>query len=87
MPALRPPTVLGIFSGVVGAISIVSALTPSLADRSHLVQGLLPPGAPTAARWLALAFGLALVWLAGSLSFATAGASMAPGTRICVPSS
>jgi len=65
--ALRPPTILGILSAVVGIISIVSALTPSVASRSDLVQGLLPPGVPTAARWLALAFGLALVWLAGSL--------------------
>jgi len=46
---------------------MVSALTPSLAGRSDLVQGVLPPGIPSAARWVALAFGLALVWLAGSL--------------------
>ena len=65
--ALRPPTILGILSAVVGIISIVTALTPNVASRSDLVQGLLPPGVPTAARWLALAFGLALVWLAGSL--------------------
>ena len=59
---------LGIFGAAVGLISIVSALTPSLASRSELVQGVLPPGVPSAARWLALAFGLALVWLAGSLT-------------------
>jgi lysylphosphatidylglycerol synthetase-like protein (DUF2156 family) len=64
---LSPPTVLGIFGALVGALSIFSALTPSLADRSDLVQGLLPPGIPEAARWTAIAFGLALVWLAGSL--------------------
>jgi lysyl-tRNA synthetase, class II len=52
----------------VGLVSIVSALTPSIAGRSELVQGLLPPGVPSAARWLALAFGLALVWLAGSIA-------------------
>jgi lysyl-tRNA synthetase class 2 len=63
----RPPTLLGIFGAVVGVISIVSALTPSLASRSDLVQGVLPPGVPSAARWVALAFGLALVWLSGSL--------------------
>ena len=68
MPWLRPPALLGIFGAAVGLISIVSALTPSLANRSELVQGVLPPGVPSAARWLALAFGLALVWLAGSLA-------------------
>ena len=64
----RPPAVLGMFGAAVGLISIVSALTPSIAARSELVQGVLPPGVPSAARWLALAFGLALVWLAGSLA-------------------
>jgi lysyl-tRNA synthetase class 2 len=65
---LRPPSLLAILSVAVGLISIVSALTPSLASRSELVQGVLPPGVPSAARWFALAFGLALVWLAGSLA-------------------
>ncbi|TMK80149.1 MAG: DUF2156 domain-containing protein [Actinobacteria bacterium] len=65
--ALWPPTILGILAGAVGVISIVSALTPALANRSDLVQGVLPPGIPEAAKWTALAFGLALVWLAGSL--------------------
>ena len=68
MQGLRPPTLLGIFAAAVGLISILSALTPSLANRSELVQGVLPPGVPSAARWLALAVGLALVWLAGSLA-------------------
>ena len=56
------------FGAAVGLISIISALTPSLANRSDLVQGVLPPGVPSAARWVALAFGLALVWLAGSIA-------------------
>jgi lysyl-tRNA synthetase, class II len=60
--------VLGIFGAAVGLISILSALTPSLANRVDLVQGVLPPGVPSAAKWLALAFGLALVWLAGSVA-------------------
>jgi lysyl-tRNA synthetase, class II len=60
--------VLGFFGAAVGLVSVLSALTPSLASRSELVQGLLPPGVPSAARWLALAFGLALVWLAGSIA-------------------
>src|SRR6266540_5658427 len=64
----QAPTLLGIFGAGVGIISIISALTPTLASRSDLVQGVLPPGVPSAARWVALAFGLALVWLAGSLA-------------------
>jgi lysyl-tRNA synthetase, class II len=49
-------------------ISVVSALTPSVAARSDFVRGVLPPGVPAAARVLALAFGLALVWLSRSLA-------------------
>jgi lysyl-tRNA synthetase class 2 len=52
----------------VGVIGIVSAATPSLASRSDLVEGVLPPGAPEAARVFALAFGIALVWLSRSLA-------------------
>ncbi len=66
--APRPPTVLGFLAGAVGILSIISALTPSLAGRIDLVQGVLPPGLPEVARWVALAFGLALGWLAGSLA-------------------
>ena len=54
-------------AGAVGALSIASALTPGLANRIDLVQGVLPPGLPEVARWFALAFGFALVWLADSL--------------------
>jgi len=54
-------------TGAVGVISIISALTPSLTNRIDLVQGVLPPELPEVARWVALAFGLALVWLADSL--------------------
>jgi lysyl-tRNA synthetase class 2 len=67
-PAPWPPAVLGVLAGAVGVLSIASALTPSLTNRIHLIQGVLPPGLPEVARWVALAFGLALVWLAGSLS-------------------
>ena len=51
-----------------GVIGIVSALTPSMASRSELVRGVLPPGVPAAARVGALAFGIALVWLSRSLA-------------------
>ncbi len=51
-----------------GAIGIASALTPEFADRSRLVRGVLPPGVPDAARILALAFGILLIWLSLSLA-------------------
>ena len=65
---LRPEALLGGAAAVVGLISVVSALTPSIASRSEFVQGVLPPGVPSAARWAALAFGLALIWLSRSLA-------------------
>lgn len=55
-------------AALVGAIGIVSALTPEEADRFRIVQGVLPPGWPTAARIGALAFGIVLMWLARSLA-------------------
>jgi len=59
---------LGAAAALVGLIGIISALTPELASRIDLLEGVLPPGFPTAARFLTLAFGLALVWLACSLA-------------------
>src|SRR5947207_9744757 len=67
-PHLRPEAVLAAAAGLVGLISVVSALTPSIAARSDLVHGMLPPGVPSAARTAALAFGLALIWPSHSLA-------------------
>ncbi len=53
---------------IAGAIGIASALTPEFADRSRLVRGVLPPGVPDAARVLALAFGILLIWLSLGLA-------------------
>jgi lysyl-tRNA synthetase class 2 len=53
---------------LVGVIGIASALTPEMADRLDFVRGVLPPGVPTAARVLALSFGIALIWLSRSLA-------------------
>jgi lysyl-tRNA synthetase, class II len=61
--AFRGEVVLGAAAGLVGLIGVASALTPELADRLDIVRGVLPPGVPGAARILALAFGLGLVWL------------------------
>jgi lysyl-tRNA synthetase class 2 len=66
--ALRAESLLAWAAAFVGAIGIVSALTPEFADRLRLVQGVLPPGGLAAARVGSLAFGIALVWLSRSLA-------------------
>src|SRR6266567_4214492 len=60
VPVRRPatPLLLAWLAVVAGATSIFSALTPEMAARLRLVQGLLPPGVPSAARTIALALGL-----------------------------
>jgi lysyl-tRNA synthetase class 2 len=55
-------------AAVVGTIGLVSALTPEMADRLDVVQGVLPPGWPEAARVLTVAFGIGLIWLSRSLA-------------------
>ncbi len=55
-------------AALVGAIGLVSALTPEMANRVEIVQGVLPPGWPEAARVLTVAFGIGLIWLSGSLA-------------------
>ena len=62
------PVLLAWFATAAGLISIVSALTPEMADRVDLVDGILPPGVPDAARTVALALGLGLVWLSRGLA-------------------
>jgi lysyl-tRNA synthetase class 2 len=65
---LRGETVLAWLAAGVGLIGLVSGLTPDLSARSDFVRGVLPPGVPEAARVATLAFGIALVILARSLS-------------------
>ena len=60
---IRGELVLAGAAACVGLVGIGSALTPEFANRSDFVRGVLPPGVPGAARVLALAFGLGLVWL------------------------
>src|SRR5690349_20496512 len=55
-------------TATVGVIGLVSALTPGMANRIELVQGVLPPGWPEAARVLTVACGLGLIWLSRSLA-------------------
>src|SRR4051812_18143711 len=65
---LQPASLIAGGTAAVGAIGIFSALTPEVAARFQIVGGVLPPGVPGAARVLALAFGLMLVWLSRSLA-------------------
>ena len=64
----RAESLLGGAAAIVGCIGIVSSLTPEAADRYRIVKGVLPPGVPSAARIVALAFGIALIWLSRSLA-------------------
>ena len=51
-----------------GVLGIVSALTPEMADRVHIVRGILPPGWPEAARVLTVSCAVGLIWLSRSLA-------------------
>jgi lysyl-tRNA synthetase, class II len=62
------PVALAWAATVAGLISIVSALTPEQAERLRIVHGVLPPGVPNAARTLALALGLGMVFLSRGLA-------------------
>ena len=62
------PIALAWAATLAGLISIVSALTPEFADRVDLVNGVLPPGVPDAARTVALALGLGMVFLSRGLA-------------------
>src|SRR4051794_23319744 len=64
----RPESLLAWAAAAVGAIGVVSALTPEMRDRFEIVNGVLPPGSIAAARVGALAFGIALIWLSRSLA-------------------
>ena len=62
------PLILAWATAVVGLVAVVSAATPSMADRSRVVRGLLSQSVPGVARTLTLAFGLGLLWLARGLA-------------------
>ncbi|HZS24303.1 MAG TPA: phosphatidylglycerol lysyltransferase domain-containing protein [Gaiellaceae bacterium] len=67
-PGFRAESLLAAAATVVGCIGIASALTPEFADRYDIVKGVLPPGVPHAARIVALAFGIGLIWLSRSIA-------------------
>jgi lysyl-tRNA synthetase class 2 len=62
------PILLAWLAVAAGIVSIVSALTPEMASRVDLVRGVLPPEVPDAARTIALALGLGMIWLARGLA-------------------
>ncbi|HEV7133066.1 MAG TPA: DUF2156 domain-containing protein [Gaiellaceae bacterium] len=64
----RPESLLAWAAAAVGAIGVVSALTPGFAHRFQIVDGVLPPGWIAAARVGSLTFGIALIWLSRSLA-------------------
>jgi lysyl-tRNA synthetase class 2 len=67
-PRPATPILLAWLAVAAGIVSIVSALTPEQAERLRLVSGVLPPGVPDAARTIALALGLGMVWLSKGLA-------------------
>jgi lysyl-tRNA synthetase, class II len=64
----RAESLLAGAAALVGGIGVASSLTPEFAGRYQVVHGVLPPGAPHAARVVGLAFGLGLIWLSRSLA-------------------
>jgi lysyl-tRNA synthetase class 2 len=64
----QPESLLAWSAAAVGAIGVVSALTPGFAHRFQIVDGVLPPGWIAAARVGSLTFGIALIWLSRSLA-------------------
>jgi lysyl-tRNA synthetase, class II len=56
------------FAAIAGLISIISALTPEAADRVRLIGGVLPPGVPAAARTVAMALGLGMIFFSRGLA-------------------
>ncbi|MGH2930044.1 MAG: hypothetical protein ACRDL8_17715, partial [Solirubrobacteraceae bacterium] len=62
------PTVVACAAALVGVMGILSTMTPEVAARSRLVQGILPQGLPSLARTLTISLSLALLWLARGLA-------------------
>jgi lysyl-tRNA synthetase class 2 len=62
------PLILAWLAVVAGVISILSALTPEETSRLDLVQGVLSSTVTDAARTVALALGLGMIWLSRGLA-------------------
>jgi lysyl-tRNA synthetase class 2 len=66
-PSRRAPLVLAALVAVAGILDIASAVTPELADRVKLIEGVAPNAVPGLASALIVPTGLALVVLARGL--------------------
>jgi lysyl-tRNA synthetase class 2 len=65
--ALRSPSWIGRIVGVVGAVTLASALLPAIRDRTELINELVPSVFPAAATTGAAAVGLVLIVLSRGL--------------------
>jgi len=65
---ISSPTLVAWATAAVGVIGVVSALTPEIAWRFHIVRSILPQGWPSAARTITLALALGLLFLARGLA-------------------
>jgi lysyl-tRNA synthetase class 2 len=65
--ALRSPSWIGRIVGVVGAVTLASALLPAIRDRTELINELVPSVFPAAATTGAAAVGLILIVLSRGL--------------------
>jgi lysyl-tRNA synthetase, class II len=68
VPRPATPVLLAWAATAAGLVSIVSALTPAMAGRIAVVRGVLPPEVPSAARTVALALGIGMIWLSRGLA-------------------
>jgi lysyl-tRNA synthetase, class II len=65
---ITSPAVASGAAALAGLIGILSTLAPEMAERSRIVEGVLPPGWPSAARTLTLSIGFSLLWLSRGLA-------------------
>ena len=61
-------TLIAAFTGLLGLGGAISALTPRLAERAHVLRALYPPGVASAARDLVFVMSLCLIWLSLALA-------------------
>jgi lysyl-tRNA synthetase, class II len=65
---IQAPAVVALATAFLAVVGFISALTPEIASRSHLVDGTLPAGWPSAARTLTISISFGLLWLARGLA-------------------
>ena len=65
---IHSPLVVALVAALVGLMGLVTSLTPAVATHSRLVTGTLPEGWPAAARTIALALGLGMIFFSRGLA-------------------